>query len=62
MSLENVDFNNLSTADLLRLKENGVTEGRHIEYKCDAMGSADPDKKEFLKASGYRRVRLALAS
>ncbi len=49
MTLENVDFNNLSAADLLRLKENGVTEGRHIEYKRDAIGGTDNDKREFLK-------------
>ena len=49
MALENVDFNSLSAADLLRLIENGVAEGREIEYKRDPIGRADEEKKEFLK-------------
>jgi hypothetical protein len=49
MSLFATPFNLISLNDLQRLIDNGVTESRQLDYKQDAIGNTDNDKKEFLK-------------
>ena len=49
MPLSAVSFSDIDEAALQRLIDNGVQEGRNIDYKRDAVGNADAEKREFLK-------------
>lgn len=49
MALARLNFDEISEFDLLELKETGVPEGIHYEYKVESYGKADADVKEFLK-------------
>jgi hypothetical protein len=61
------DIDAVSQVDLDELRENERAEGMFIDYKRDLYGSADGDKKEFLKdvtsfantASDHIIVRMA---
>lgn len=48
MPLSHKPFANLAESDLLALINGQVPEGRTIDYKRDALGRSDGDKKEFL--------------
>lgn len=45
----NKPFNELTLEDILALKENGVPEGKTIDYKLELNLKAKADKKEFAK-------------
>jgi hypothetical protein len=49
VSIGRANFDDISEADLNDLIRAGVTEGLTIDYKRDAYGSKDADKKEALK-------------
>jgi hypothetical protein len=49
MSIERVNFDDISEADLDALIRAGKPEGRDLEYKRDPYGNRDVDKKEALK-------------
>jgi hypothetical protein len=49
MSIGNVNFEEITEADLAQLKENKVAEGILIEYKRDLYSRSDNDKRETLK-------------
>jgi hypothetical protein len=49
MPLSAIPFDDIDEGALLQLKDNGVPEGREVDYKRDAIGNSDKDKKEFLK-------------
>ena len=49
MSIGRTNFEEISEADLNDLIQAGVPEGLAIEYKRDAYGNRDSDKKEALK-------------
>ena len=54
MSIDRLDFDNLSESDLRELLELPVQEGLQIEYKRDLYGKSDEQKKELLKdISGF---------
>jgi predicted HTH transcriptional regulator len=38
----------ITSADILRLVEEGIPESRSLDYKRDLLGNRDKDKKEFL--------------
>jgi len=49
MSLANIPFDQISEADLIRLVDIGVSEGKLYEFKSRQYGRSDADIKEFLK-------------
>src|SRR5947208_12664782 len=49
MSVADRDFDNISEADLLQLKDNQIAEGLLYEYKLQTYGRSDDDKREALK-------------
>ena len=49
MSLDNLNFDDISEGDLKELIDVGVPEGLKIDYKRDLYGTSDNDKKEALK-------------
>jgi hypothetical protein len=49
MSIGRVNFDDISEADLDDIIQAAVPEGLVIEYKRDAYGNSDTDKKEALK-------------
>lgn len=49
MTIDRADFESISEDDLAQLVTAQVPEGLRIEYKRDAYGSTDRDKREFLK-------------
>lgn len=49
MALSRIPFDEISVEDIQGLIENGVTEGIGIDYKRDAYGTSDDDKKEYLR-------------
>jgi len=49
MAISTVPLDQITEADLRRLVDNGVPEGRDLEFKRDAFGSDDAAKREFLK-------------
>jgi hypothetical protein len=49
MAVTRLDFDNIKVADLQELVDAGATESQVLEFKRDAYGSADADKKELLK-------------
>ena len=49
MPLSGTNFDALTRDDLQRLIDDGVAEGRTIEYKRDTIGNSDAARKEFLK-------------
>lgn len=49
MSTNSMSLDELTEAHLQALVENGVPEGRDLEFKRDAVGRDDSAKKEFLK-------------
>ena len=54
MSIERLDFDNLTEDDLNELFTGQVPEGLGIDYKRDLYGNADSDKRELLKdVSGF---------
>lgn len=54
MSIDRLDFENLSENDLSELVLGQVPEGLRIDYKRDLYGNADADKREALKdISGF---------
>lgn len=49
MPLSGIAVANLVEADLQRLIDNRVPEGRRLEYKQELPGGSDPERREFLK-------------
>jgi hypothetical protein len=49
MSISKATFEEITEADLINLIDSGVGEGQLIEYKSQVYGTADDDKREFLK-------------
>lgn len=49
MPLSDVRTSEITEPRLRRLVDDGVSEGRTIDYKRDAIGGRDQDKKEFLR-------------
>ena len=47
--LDTINFSDVSEPTLSDLINSGVTEGANIEFKRDAVGNSDADKREFLK-------------
>lgn len=48
MPLDHLAIDRITEADLQALVDNGVAEGRDIEFKAQSWGNADKDKHEFL--------------
>jgi hypothetical protein len=48
MALDHIDLDQVTEANLVDLIDNGVAEGRDIDFKRDAYGNADPDRREFM--------------
>ena len=48
MPFEGLSLDDLTEQHLQSLKENGVAEGKTLDYKRDLPGKSDADKKEFL--------------
>lgn len=48
MPLDHLAIDRITEADLQALIDNGVAEGRDIEFKAQSWGNADKDKLEFL--------------
>lgn len=49
VTIDRPDFDAVSESDLVELLTAQVPEGLRVEYKADAYGNADKDKREFLK-------------
>lgn len=49
MSIERLDFENITEADIQELLTAQVPEGLRLEYKRDNYGASDGDKRELLK-------------
>jgi hypothetical protein len=49
MSIDRVDFEAITEADLQELVTAGVPEGLRIEYKRETYGNSDSDRREFAK-------------
>lgn len=48
MPLDHLAIDSITEADLQELIDNGVAEGRDIDFKAQSWGNADKDKHEFL--------------
>jgi predicted HTH transcriptional regulator len=49
VSIEQVDFESISQADLQELVDAQVPEGVRLEFKLESYGKSDSDKRELLK-------------
>jgi hypothetical protein len=49
MSVDRLDFENLSEDDVAELVAGQVPEGLRIEYKRELYGNSDSERREFLK-------------